>query len=539
MLRLLIVALLLVAVQAKYAALTYKFHDESLLILDRASQRLLTFEASVPFNDVAAALPRDDCVWNKHAGALAACLFEDSSSCPEVTCAGVDVVFQPARPFNHNGKPVLDQDWLALLDDEEFMAEAKRVYLERQATKRDYPYNAVEMMSDSLDGGIGWAYAFLTNHFGTLHEFPTYSTGNTGIYHLNSGKMLNHTGQKFDSEDTVRVACMADFGAGTKEADYNAKAMMINFTADWTWHLGDVYYVGTEAEIDSNIFGKPPANTKYGVTWPMGELGTFAVNGNHEMYSRGYGYFDYWMPQIGAKDEEGKQLGQETSYFMLENDYWRVVALDTGYETYGKIFENEDLTQNEAVIKWLTDVAKIGDPTDMRGIIFLSHHQYFSAYEEGFPQTAQQLSDILPGNRTYLWLWGHEHRLSFYDLNNNDDIDMYAYGRCLGTGGFPVSHTDVPDNAKESKLLAYDDRVMDNLEGFYDFDVGFNGYTRIKFDRNMVTLTYKTLKKVNGTIVDDDSTTVAQETFQTMPGLGNVQQIELTWSKHLTLVDQL
>ena len=86
-------------------------------------------------------------------------------------------------------------------------------------------------------------------------------------------------------------------------------------------HLGDVYYSGTKDEFRDYFLGPR--------CWPRGTLGetrggargTYALNGNHEMYSGGAGYFRRALPAFG----------QETSYFCLENAHWRIIGLDTGY----------------------------------------------------------------------------------------------------------------------------------------------------------------------------------------------------------------
>ena len=58
----------------------------------------------------------------------------------------------------------------------------------------------------------------------------------------------------------------------------------------------------------------------------LGSEGAFALNGNHEMYALGYGYFDHILPKLGVR---GSPRGQRASYFCLENDHWRIIALDT------------------------------------------------------------------------------------------------------------------------------------------------------------------------------------------------------------------
>lgn len=70
----------------------------------------------------------------------------------------------------------------------------------------------------------------------------------------------------------------------------------------YTIHIGDVYYVGAADEVKANCLGQAPARAKQGVEFRRGAIGTFAFAGNHELYSRGYGYFDEWLPKIGIND---------------------------------------------------------------------------------------------------------------------------------------------------------------------------------------------------------------------------------------------
>ena len=55
-------------------------------------------------------------------------------------------------------------------------------------------------------------------------------------------------------------------------------------------HLGDVYYSGTEKEVEERFLK----------VWPT-EAATInrALNGNHEMYSGGFGYFKLILPAFG------------------------------------------------------------------------------------------------------------------------------------------------------------------------------------------------------------------------------------------------
>src|ERR1700733_9899565 len=125
-------------------------------------------------------------------------------------------------------------------------------------------------------------------------------------------------------------------------------------------HLGDVYYVGDPAEVGANFLGIPNPRYQFApCKWPLGSEGAFALNGNHEMYARGYGYFDDILPKLGVR---GSPHGQRASYFCLENDHWRIIALDTGYNSVGapilERFVQPDCALPAELIDWLCNVVK-------------------------------------------------------------------------------------------------------------------------------------------------------------------------------------
>jgi len=100
----------------------------------------------------------------------------------------------------------------------------------------------------------------------------------------------------------------------------------------FTIHLGDVYYVGDPPEVIDNCLGGPgkSGGNRY-TTWPVGSVGSFALNSNHEMYAR---YFNDFLPKLGMRPGLGRPLaGQKTSYFCLQNKFWRILGLDTGYNS--------------------------------------------------------------------------------------------------------------------------------------------------------------------------------------------------------------
>jgi len=116
----------------------------------------------------------------------------------------------------------------------------------------------------------------------------------------------------FPMDDEVTIAIVGDWGGGNNAAQEVA-AQIKKCSPDYVIHLGDVYYAGTEREVQNRFLNYWPA--------PDAPGRSFALNSNHEMYSGGYGYFDITL----------KQFKQPASYFSLSNKNWRFIGLDTGY----------------------------------------------------------------------------------------------------------------------------------------------------------------------------------------------------------------
>jgi len=314
---------------------------------------------------------------------------------------------------------------------------------------------------------------------------------NTGPYRSIYPLRNHQGGQK------VQVAIAGDWGTGTNEAEVVTESMAPkNARPHYTIHLGDIYYVGDRPSIDENCLGqRNPANQYMPVEWRHGQLGSFALNGNHEMYATGEPYFSTFLPSLGCI-ENGKAIGQFVSFFCLENDYWRVIGLDTGYHSRGLPFLSSlgrklplllpSCRLPGKLIEWLKTVVKIQD--DMhRGLVLLSHHQYYSAFEENYTRPAAQLSSLI--NRPVLWFWGHEHRMVGYHLQGPKNIQ--AHGRCVGHGGMPVERSEKSPN-REMVLFA-DNRVYSRQDNF-----GWNGYVTLDFDDANLTVRYFDIASING-----------------------------------------
>lgn len=325
---------------------------------------------------------------------------------------------------------------------------------------------------------VKWVCEYLRYRFGPRHAFQVYaqSAHDQGIY-------------KFDDDGDTRIALAGDWGTGTDEANCVAQSIE-SFQPHYSIHLGDVYFVGDPTEVDENFLGiNSPNNDFAPCKWPAGSRGSFALNGNHEMYARGNAYFDRMLPRLGLMSN-GQPLGQKTSYFCLENKYWRIIALDTGYNSISWPILEDIVEPSCALtpeqVAWLQRVVQPGDD---RSIIVLTHHQYYSRYDDCYPTPARQLAKFLKG-RTVLWFWGHEHLLAIYQKPAASD-GIEVFGRCIGHGGMPI---ELPSN--EPKHSEYIVEFMDNRHYRNDehLVLGYNGYAQLSLQGDRASVRYVDLK---------------------------------------------
>jgi hypothetical protein len=282
-------------------------------------------------------------------------------------------------------------------------------------------------------------------------------------------------------EPELSIALLSDWASDTPES-CNVASLCSSVLRDFSIHLGDTYYVGNEKEISCNF------NSTTGGPWPYGKRGSFALLGNHEMYSSGKSYFTQLLPYM-AMSENGEVKNQEASFFCLQNKYWQIIGLDTGYYSlkgFLGISANTDLELHPKHLEWLENVVQPGK--DNRGIILLSHHQPISAFDkEVYPRPVQQIAKLFSPDRPVIWFWGHEHRLSVYGQNMLGER-MNVFGRCIGHGGMPVTVGDQPGISKPmNNLVTYDARTREMIDGTA---IGHNGYVVLKLAGPELTATY-------------------------------------------------
>lgn len=268
--------------------------------------------------------------------------------------------------------------------------------------------------------------------------------------------------------DDVKIAVFGDWGTGLYGAPAIAKTIAGLDRCDIVLHVGDTYYSGEDNEVHARLVGD----------WPQRPGGTInrSLNGNHEMYSGGKGYFQAL----------GDFFHQPASCFAMQNSNWVLVCLDTAYE---------DFDLDEKQVAWVKSIVAAAGS---RKLILFSHHQPFSQLDDQGPKLQTALGDLLKQGRIHAWYWGHEHRLVIYDPHPIWGLK----GRCIGNGGFPAFRDDVaaPHDDKykwvtlNPQPFAPQARLLDGPNFWIpQAPESFNphGYVFLEFNGDTATETYR------------------------------------------------
>ena len=318
-----------------------------------------------------------------------------------------------------------------------------------------------------------WLKYYVINRFGKKADYKEYTGEDKGIYRI--------------TEEETTIGVVADWATFTFES-CEVATKMAERNPHFTVHLGDTYYVGEPKEIAANFLGNE-------CPWPRGSQGSFVLLGNHEMYARGIAYYRDLLPALGMKGSDGTFRGQGAAFFCLENDHWRILGLDTGYHSIGKIpllemipFLSPNCRFDDKLMNWLAKDVKLGDPADKRGIVVLTHHQYLSAFkgEAEYTKPAEQLASLIGKDRPIVWLFGHEHKFSMYEKAQLK-AGVTAYGRCIGHGGMPIELGFKKSEGQKgfSKLVMVDERETSPGSG-----LGFNGYVLLRVNGASLDIDY-------------------------------------------------
>jgi hypothetical protein len=264
-----------------------------------------------------------------------------------------------------------------------------------------------------------------------------------------------------------RLALLGDWGTNLYGAPPAAESIAADGEYQALVHLGDVYYSGSHQEVEE----------KFLLPWSRMSRGNAnavsrACNSNHEMFSGGGPYFTMTLPEFG----------QASSTFVLRNDHWLMVGLDTAYH---------DHRLDPEQIRWLDTVTSA---SGNRRVILFTHHQPFSQFNEQGPDLVNDLDALLASGKIFAWYWGHEHLHALYDPHPRWGF----HGRCVGHSGFPYKRFDERRGRPEHPLVkdwsffefasTPDAPTAQLLDGPNDYlgsrreEYGTNGYMRLEFD---------------------------------------------------------
>ncbi len=250
--------------------------------------------------------------------------------------------------------------------------------------------------------------------FDNLDVFGWLPTGLRVLFKVNSHAWIPPAPVAVSVDDQVRIALFSDWGSGL----YGAPKIRESIEKDEkgfqiVMHLGDTYYSGTKKEIQERLIDAFP---RFGSTVLRRTL-----NGNHEMYSGGEGYFDKAL----------SFLDQPSSCFAYQNSNWLLIGLDTAYIDHNLDEKDKNGANRTNQVEWLKKV--ISDAGPERKVILFSHHQPFSQLDHQGPKIVAAMGDELL-QRIHAWYWGHEHRCVIYSTHRRFGFR----GRCIGHGGFPA-----------------------------------------------------------------------------------------------------
>lgn len=278
-----------------------------------------------------------------------------------------------------------------------------------------------------------------------IPELQAYSEGNPVVWIPAGIKgILEHCDAKYPFQTATqasrieipnkcKIVLLADWGADNDHAKNVAEQAMAR-NPDYILHLGDIYYSGSEDECRTFLRNWPlkaqdgnPIKTR-----------SFALNGNHEMYSLGKPYFTIVLPAFG----------QEASYFTLFNDHWQLQGLDTAYVPFSISGGAAD-SRLQVQWEWLRESIR-NNPTKRN--ILLSHNQPVSAHlpeiqaAQPLMDEARRLISEFSLGSIYGWFFGHEHRCTVYD---DSVVSSWFRARLIGNGAIGHHPQEETEPAKD------------------------------------------------------------------------------------------
>lgn len=214
---------------------------------------------------------------------------------------------------------------------------------------------------------------------------------------------------------TTKVALMADFGVGQYPSACIARQLE-RHAYPYVFHLGDVYYAGTQVEFDRH-YAKP-------LNKVMDVSTLFSIPENHELYCGG-------APYLRFLDENRHRIEQRGSYFAVEFDEHLLVGLDVNWNGRQRF-------KHPSSIQWLTDVLR---QNERKTKILLTGSAPFCYGSTKPTKLYEDLRQWWGQGHFHAWFWGDDHYCALFE--RTPDTAPFV-GSCMGHAGYPGGVRD-PD----------------------------------------------------------------------------------------------
>ena len=266
---------------------------------------------------------------------------------------------------------------------------------------------------------------------------------------------FNESPAEFDGvSDNARLVVVGDWGTGLPRAKAVAALMrgkVAEALADHrqvhVLHLGDVYYSGFEYEDQQRFLDLWPVTGEQagaGVT-------SWSLNGNHDMYSGGFGYFGTLLADPRFRLQRSAD-GKTTSYFLMRSPSWDFIGLDTAWDT-DVVSNGQVAVLQDPQASYVAGIAAQPE----RKLVLFSHHQLVSFYDKSDLGSTLpgDLAPVLRSGRVTAWWWGHEHRAITYEAASG-----VRFPRCLGNGGVPIPPDPSPPAGSSPAITWHSTRTV-------------------------------------------------------------------------------
>lgn len=246
--------------------------------------------------------------------------------------------------------------------------------------------------------------------------------------------LLDGSGTPRGSAGPLEIALFADFGTGLPHSQHIAR-QIIKRMPHYAFHLGDVYYAGTQAEYERYFMA--PLDGLYRTSR------FFNLAGNHDRYRGNRTYY----AEIDRGHQQSVFQQQEGSYFRLVGDRYQVIGIDTN------TFEPARFRQQ----KWLANALEVSRRDRLTTIVLSSEHPYDYVDplipDTGATELYKDVAQVQVDGRAVfdldpfampsgdfgainLWFWGNVHYAALFDHFERKHRFPFV-GSCVGHGGYP------------------------------------------------------------------------------------------------------